>query len=154
MCGRTSICQKLGLEDSSAWLYWSLCRKSRSNNLKNTSCAALTSQQVDGRVPLWLEAGCPHKLLMWQGPSCSSCMGGGCQMCSPSVCDPSCLPGLLCLHCPVAVYTCLVQTCPQSQLGRCRCGASEEWEEEEEVVVVTAGARGTQAWGTLFSSSF
>lgn len=51
MCGGTLICQKLGSEDSSARLYWSSCRRSRSNNLKNTTCAALASQQINRMCP-------------------------------------------------------------------------------------------------------
>lgn len=42
-------------------------RATDSNNLKNTSCAALASQQIYRCVPFWLEIGCFQKLLMWQG---------------------------------------------------------------------------------------
>lgn len=80
---RTSIRQKLGSEDSSAWLYWSLCRRSHSNNLQNTSCTALASQQIDRCVPVWLGRGCLQKApdvvgaeLQW-GLNCRSCMGEG-----------------------------------------------------------------------------
>lgn len=77
MCGRTSSRQKSGSEGSSAWLYWSLCRKSHSNNLKNASCAVLASQQINSCVPVWLETGCLRKLPMRRGLNCNSCVGEG-----------------------------------------------------------------------------
>lgn len=113
MYGRTSIRQKSGSEDSSVWLYWSLCKKSHSNNLKNTSCAALAPQQMDRCVPVWLETGCLQKAPNAVGAELQLLRGWrGCL----SVHNPSSLPDLLCLCSPFAVYTCLVQTCPQTTL--------------------------------------
>lgn len=145
--GITLICQKSGSKDSSAWLYWSLCRKSHSNNLRSSSCAALASPQINRCAPVWLETGCLQKALNAAGAEGQLLHGwGGCQMWSPSKWNPLSLPHLLCLCSPLAVYTCLVQTCPQGKLGRLRPSA---WKEEEKVMA--AEARGTGTWGTLFS---
>lgn len=81
MYGITLVCQKLGSKDSSAWLYWSLCRKSHSNNLESSSYAALASPQINRRVPVWLETGC---LRMQRGLKGSSCVGEGAASCGPS----------------------------------------------------------------------
>lgn len=135
MYGRTSICQKSGSEDSSTWLYWSLWRKSHSKNLKNTSCTALASEQMDRCVPIWLKTNCLQKLLMWflhewgatrdAAPPCITPRPSATSSASTS---------------PLVLH--LGANLPSEQAG-----ALHMQEEKEVVMVVTAGERGTRTWG-------